>query len=575
MNAMKAIDILRTATASYDSCFHEDGEIHDPVLGVPFQYGTPYHAVCNAVLALKGDEDEREMRLRRARKGFEASLRHVVNTEEPPPLTSVSRDTGCSGRVNHRDFFWAPVLKRYLILRDLGEDMSSFEEDIRSVEVEKSFRSSPPSNWATVWLTGEWLRMREGLSPNDIEQFDAWLQVFFDGHIDLDKGFYHEPGHPNSYDLFTRFHLADILREGYDGRLKAEMERLLKTGLERSLAVQLSDGSVASAHRSSGLTWTAGVECAFFTHAARFFQSRDADKSAAAREAARRALSSLARWQREGGYYSPAEHCLPPGYRVGFERYSTEANHGTLPMAALAVAIMNGFDDEPLPSGSDRAPLVRIEHDPTYRAIAHRGPYSVHFNALPSPQYDGFGIVDLTFGPNRFLHFMSSVTSLTGGGFINLGLAYKEHQVEGELTLVARKNYTLLDGFKRLYEPGCVGFSLEGRCKGEAHTYAASVSIDRDGVQIEEATPGLVNFKTLLLPYLRDPGTGTTTEVSVGETIRLIHGSEEIEIAPEQSVYRVIHLPYGYENRRGLCGLLRIDFEEAREGISYQVHVVR
>ena len=218
---------------------------------------------------------------------------------------------------------------------------------------------------------------------------------------------------------------------------------------------------------------------------------------------------------------------------------------------------------------------MRIEHDPTYRAIAHRGSYSIHFNALPSPKYDAFGIVDLTFGPNRFLHFASSVTSLTGGGFINLGLAYKDHQIEGSLTLVARNEYTLLDGFKRLDEPDRVGFSLEGRCRGEAHTYAASVGIGEDGVRVEESTSGLVNFKTLLVPYLRDPGPGTTTEVSIGETIRLTHGGEEIEIVLGQGVCRVIHLPYGYENRRGLCGLLRIDFEGAREGISYRVRVVK
>jgi len=93
-----------------------------------------------------------------------------------------------------------------------------FEDGIRSVDVEESFRSRPPSNWAVVWPSGEWLRIREGLSPNSVERFDEWLAVFFSDRIDIDKGFYHEPGHPNSYDLFTRFHLADILQEGYGGR---------------------------------------------------------------------------------------------------------------------------------------------------------------------------------------------------------------------------------------------------------------------------------------------------------------------------------------------------------------------
>jgi len=572
---VNAIDVLKRATDSYAPCFQENGEICDPVFGEPFQYGTPYHALCNAVLALKLEGSRRDRYRRKAVKGLESSLNHVVRYDLPLPLSSIDRDTGVTTRINHRDFFWPPVLKTYLILKALGEDTKRFEEGIRAVDIERSFRSRPPSNWAMVWLLGEWSRIREGLSPFDTQRFDEWLAVFFRNHIDVGKGFYHEPGHPNSYDLFTRFHLACILREGYDGRFREAMERLMATGLRRSLAVQLSDGSLASAYRSTGMTWTLGVQCAYFTHAARFFAARDEELSQAAWQAARRALGALARWQRKGGYYSPAENCLPGSYRVGYERYTTDANHGTLPMGALAVAILNGFDAEPLPSDAPRAPLVWIEHDPVYRALAHRGPYSAHFNAFPSPKYDGYGLVDLTFGPNRYLHFASSVKSMHSGGFLNLGMAYKDEQVDGELTIVARRDYALSNGFRALKGPGYVGFSLEGRCKGEWHTYAASIRLDDDGVVIEEDTRGLANYKSLLIPYLRDGGRGVITEVALEAGIRLIHGGEEIAIEPEQEIHRVIHLPYGYENRRGLCGLVRVDFKGPRERISYRVRRVK
>ena len=75
---MNAIDILMTGTHSYDPCFQENGEIHDPVLGAPFQYGTPYYTVCNAVLALKTTGAEREAHVHKALKGLTASLNHVV-----------------------------------------------------------------------------------------------------------------------------------------------------------------------------------------------------------------------------------------------------------------------------------------------------------------------------------------------------------------------------------------------------------------------------------------------------------------------------------------------------------------
>ena len=57
---MTAIDILKTGTHSYDCCFQENGEIHDLVIGAPFQYGTSYYTVCNAVLATKTAGAERD-----------------------------------------------------------------------------------------------------------------------------------------------------------------------------------------------------------------------------------------------------------------------------------------------------------------------------------------------------------------------------------------------------------------------------------------------------------------------------------------------------------------------------------
>jgi hypothetical protein len=62
--------------------------------------------------------------------------------------------------------------------------------------------------------------------------------------------------------------MADMLLDGYDGAWQSQMAHLLTTGLQRSLRVQLSDGSLASAHRSTGQTWTLGAQCAYFTHAA-------------------------------------------------------------------------------------------------------------------------------------------------------------------------------------------------------------------------------------------------------------------------------------------------------------------
>lgn len=570
----KAIDTLKIAVDSFEPYLQESGEVFDPVFAEPTQYGTAYHALCRAVLAVKGPRSEEEKNLSWAIKCLDASLRHVNDPSLPPNASSVDRATGMLSSLNHRDFFWPPILKAYRILKSRVPDVDKeFSRRIAATDIMASFRSRPPSNWAMVWLSGEWIRMKEGLSQTSRQEFDSWLAEFFRNHILIDMGFYQEPGHPNSYDLFTRFHLADILMEGYEGAWRGQMERLMETGLSRSLAVQLSDGSLASAHRSTGQTWTVGAQCAFFTHAANYFRNRDPEKSGQTIEAARRAFASFLRWQRTDGPFSPVENLLPPGYRVGYETYTADAHYSNLAMGFLAVAILNGFDGLPTQSDPGWPPTTYIEGDPTYRAIAHHGPYTVHLNAFPAPHYDGFGIVDITFGPGRRLHFVSSVRHLSKEGFYNIGMALRSLGGRSALTVISQEHPTLIGSIEK--GPTKASLSLSARSKGSPYIYKMSVSLEEYGVNVEESTPGLIGFKTLLIPYLKDGGWKGTTEVKTYASdgrpvIMFTLGSERIRFDLEGRIDHIVNLPYGYENRRGLCGLLRIDFKDESERIRYK-----
>jgi hypothetical protein len=563
------VNVLREAVESYAPYLQPSGELHDPVFGEPTQYGTPYHAFCNAVLAREYGGAWRSEYIERAARGLEAALEHVSDPGLPPTASGFDSATGAvEARINHRDFFWPPILKAFRILRDLGaEGAANLARRISMVDLESSFSQRPPSNWAAVWLSGEWLRLREGLSPFSTEKIDHWLDAYFDAHILIERGLYQEPGHPNSYDLFTRYHLADMLTEGYDGRRREDLERLMRTGLRRSLGVQLSDGSLASAHRSTGQTWTLGVQCAYFTHAANHFRGRDPELARGAEEAARRALSSFRRWQRSDGPYSPVENRLPPGHRVGYERYTADGHYANLAAAFLAVAVSNGFDLPLTERFGGREASLLMEHDPIYRAVLHNGTYSLHVNARPAPDYDAFGIVDLTFGPGRLLHFASGAKHLESGRFLNLGMACRPGSAsQGDSVLIGRMES---DG-----PP--VGLRLEARGRGSPYRYRLVARVETEGVRVEEATPGLKGLKALLVPYLRDPGTGTLTDARVESGgVRLIHGREEVEVSYGAPVERVVHLTGGFENRRGLCGLLRIEFREKSEGISYRIRAAR
>ena len=565
---MLPVEVLREAVESFAPYLQPSGEMHDPVFGEPTQYGTPYHAFCNAVLARAYSGERRSAYLDRAVRGLKAALDHVSDPRLPPTASGFDHATGAVIRSNHRDFFWPPILKTFGILRDLGVDgAAGLAQRIAEVDLEAAFSQRPPSNWAAVWLSGEWLRLREGLSPFSTEVIDHWLDAYFDAQILVEQGLYQEPGHPNSYDLFTRYHLADMLMEGYDGRRREDLERLMCTGLHRSLGVQLSDGSLASAHRSTGQTWTIGAQCAYFTHAANHFRGRDPELVREAEAAAYHALSSFRRWQRQDGPYSPVENLLPPGHRVGYERYTADGHYANLAAAFLAVAVSNGLDRSFIEPPGGREPSLLIEHDPTYRAVLHNGVYSLHINARPAPAYDAFGLVDLTFGLGRFLHFASCAKHLESGRLLNLGMAAPQGLgSQGDLSLIERMESDELP----------VGIRLEARDRGSPYRYRLAARVETEAVCIEEETPGLEEPKTLLVPYLRDPGTGTLTYATVESGgVRLIHGSEEVEVSYDAPVKRVVNLTGGFENRRGLCGLLRIEFREKGEGITYRIRVVR
>ena len=571
-SAAPALAALQAAVSSYEPHLQPSGELHDPVFGAPTQYGTAYHAFCQAVLAAHGPEGPRAAHLGRAARGLDAALRHVADPSLPATLSAFRRDTGAATAGSHREFFWPPILQTHALLAELGHPAAAgWARRIAAVEVLASFGARPPSNWAMVWLYGEWLRLRLGLSPTTAEAFDRWLGGFFAGALLPEAGLYQEPGHPNSYDLFTRYHLAAVLAAGYAGAWRADLEGLMETGLRRSLGVQLSDGSLASAHRSSGQTWTLGAQCAYFTAAARFFRERDPALARRAEAAANLALASFVRWQRPDGPYSPVENLLPPAYRVGYEAYTADGHYGNLAMGLLAAAVRLGFRGGP--AGADRPPGTHIECDPTQRALAHHGRYSAQVNAWPAPQYDGFGLTDLTFGPGRYLHFASSVRHLSAPtAWYNLGLASRDRPGLGELRPLAQEAMLPLGPIEAA--PTGAGLHLRARARGSAHTYDLRLTIDQAGVDVAEELPGRVGPVSLLVPYLRDCGLGPTTAVQVGRgVVRLRLGAEVIRLEVAGEVEAALDLPHGYENRRGLCGLLRLDLAAPVAGIRYRVAV--
>ena len=87
---MLPVEILREAVESYAPYLQASGEMHDPVFGEPTQYGTPYHAFCNAVLAREVAGERKSAYAVRAVRGLEAALDHVLDPGLPPTATLAS-----------------------------------------------------------------------------------------------------------------------------------------------------------------------------------------------------------------------------------------------------------------------------------------------------------------------------------------------------------------------------------------------------------------------------------------------------------------------------------------------------
>ena len=576
---MHPLDTLRQAVKSYEPYLQESGELFDPVLGEPTRYGTPYHAFCQAVLAARDHTADREEHLTSAFRGLDVSLQHLLNPASLSCASAFDHATGTVITGDHRASYWAPVMRTYQLMCREGVSMAeAFAGRIAAVDVARDFAGRRLDPTAVVWLTGEWIRMELGLSRTSREVFDRWLGELLGTAILLEQGMCQEPGHPNACDLFMRLHLAELLLQGYGGRWREKLDTLMVTGLHRSLQMQLSDGSLASAHQGTGQSWTVGAELAYFARGARYFSGIDEGLAGEAWTAARRALSSFVRWQRQDEPYSPVENLLPGNYRVGYEPSTFDAHSANLAMAFLASGILDGFNGAPLGDRQKRAPTHYIEADPTHRAILHSGRYSVHVNAFPDPAYDGFGISDVTFGPNRYLHFVSAVRHAAGGALFTLGIALREGPGRSAIRPLSSDppvpSYPMERGLSE------ASLRVRAQQRGALFSYELNVWIDDDGVQIEESTPGLTGYKTLLVPYLRDPGNGYQTTVrtaftSDGAVIRFRHANELIRLRLQGAVDHVLDLPYGFSNRRGLCGLIRIDLRDPTDALRYRASIGR
>jgi hypothetical protein len=181
------------------------------------------------------------------------------------------------------------------------------------------------------WLCAEWLRYREGLSPYTLEQLDHWLAV-----LNSDAGI------QDIGAISDCFHLADLLAERYDGRLKLEFGMRMEALLLSVVSLQLGDESLVSVNADSNHFVSAAEQCAYFTHATTYFRKRNPEHSQTAAEAARRAYAAYLRAQSS---YQPKSMCEDDAATTCGTRHALAPSNGIIAASFLAAAVWNGFDN--------------------------------------------------------------------------------------------------------------------------------------------------------------------------------------------------------------------------------------
>ena len=287
------------------------------------------------------------------------------------------------------------------------------------------------------------------LSTTTLEELDRWIDVYFDRPkgfgFDLDLGLYVERGLPNAYDLFTRAHLTDLLANGYRGRNVGRLRTFLETGLRRSLAIQLSDGSVASGYRSTGQTWVLGAQITLF-HAIRpnsaWANGRGAGSRA--RVAAWRAFRSLT-LSGSGGRVGSSPRCRvswQPTLRVGYEAYTADGHYSP---SRWPFWPARSLDRD---SGSSRLPAMRGSgrKDRRWSTLRPRRPIAggrssrSDLGGGPGPgrrglRRHGRGRSHLRCRPTAPARVVDQLAELSGGDWLVPGLAVRTGSGASPLTL--------------------------------------------------------------------------------------------------------------------------------------------
>jgi GT2 family glycosyltransferase len=530
------LDVVLGQVRAFRRAQAPDGTIVDPVAHREWQYATPCYAAAVAALADAGRADPGLLE-----SGLRAMDASVAAMAEYRPADS------------HGDFYTYPVMTALGLYRGHAAParLAGWRRAIARVDPYRLYRNTlrgrePIYNWNVVASAGESLRAAAGLAvdPRFTERHLPYQLPHFD-----ENGLYRDPGLPLAYDAFPRYHLTALLAGGAPGASDDRLRDFLWRGAWTSLFMMSGAGESPTGGRSAHHAWNEAQAAAIFeTYATAYARSGRPQEAGAFKRAARLSLAALRRFVRDDGSLFVVKNRYPPEARHGYETYSSHSQYNLLAATMLAAAYRAADDAVPeLPSPADvgGAALVLPEF---HKVFAGAGATSVEYDTFGDPKFNPTGLLRVhVAGGNPQLGPSDGVPA---PGLVALGTAWRDAGGQWH-RLGALQAGSRVDVLEE--SPQRVRFRVvyEGMSGGPTRIQQA-VSVEPEGVTIEDEVTGPHDGLRVELPALTSDGAETTGIALAGGTVRLsLRGAaNQVTLLSPAGTFRRTGETYDHRNGR-------------------------
>jgi len=198
------------------------------------------------------------------------------------------------------DLTMKEIVTAYDILREYTDAARSekWRKAIAAIDAEKTYVSGKVlkdggrlNNYGVSACVGEWMRIRHGMADTR-DYVDQYLELEL-AHF-TEMGMYRDPGDPILYDLMVRQNLAELMHNGYAGRLKDTIDEILRRSGFVTLLFLSPCGYAPFGGRSNGQLHNEAMLAYILEHQANCWRAKGrTDLACAFRAGALRAMKAV------------------------------------------------------------------------------------------------------------------------------------------------------------------------------------------------------------------------------------------------------------------------------------------